>query len=143
MPIEFSREVSFSTFQAKLSCHVLSFVFCHVLFSGFRLISCHVFSFSHHWVHSSPLSLFHSCTPSPITSPQYLASRFSSVHREILTLTDILPNLTSRLAMSSMIQQVLPGQVFASCFPQSQLLLFFLSLRFHVIRLSRAFCFLC
>ena len=58
---------------------IVTFWLCFVLFSGFLVyflscfFPCHVKSYSSH------LFLFHSCTSSLITSPQYLVSRFPSL----------------------------------------------------------------
>ena len=58
---------------------------CHVMFWVLFFSSCLVFRFCYVFPFHIIRSLFHSCTPSPITSPQYLVSRFSSVLCKILT----------------------------------------------------------
>ena len=76
--------LSHAMFQVLLPC--FEFCFCLVL-SCFLVLGLFLVMFFplSHQVHSSHLSLFHSCTPSPITSPQYLVSRFPSVQGKILT----------------------------------------------------------
>ena len=100
-------------------CLVISF--CHVSPQSLLVISFN------HFTCAFPLS----CTPSPVTSLQYLVSRFPHTRCQILTVIPVL-----RLVLSSLFPYLLTIVIFHVFFFPS---IYFI-VELFVFRLSRAFC---